>query len=168
MIRRSDGEGDPPAKRTRVFTQQFHRTRGNRVVKSFLYEPETTFADVLIFNQHVHESITELLTEQLAIMQMKVVFTLQVLMLLKNPTTGEEKKATPFFRSKAIILLNAGDIAPAQKEAGGIIEKGVRSRVFFSWCLCIQVCMEVFVYVLITFRLIAGCPKALVGSLEKS
>ena len=117
MIRRSDGERDPPAKHARVFTQQFHRTRGNRVVKSFLYQPETTFSDV--FNDHVHESITELLTEQLAFMQMKVVFTLQVLMLLKNPITGEEKIATPFFRSKAIILLNAGDIAPAQKGGGG-------------------------------------------------
>ena len=168
MIRRSDGEGDPPAKRTRVFAQQFHRTRGKRVVMSFLYQPETTFSDVLIFNEHVHESVTELLTEQLAFMQMKVVFTLQVLMLLKNPITGEEKKATPFFRSKAIILPNADDITPAQKGAGGAIETGVTASFFFSWCLCIQLYMEVFVYVLITFRLIVGCPTALVGSLEKS
>ena len=127
MSRVSEGEGGAPAAKRSAVSSIFSKWAANTTnVQSFVFEPPETWSDILTFFKEFDVEIVDLITEQLSSMQMKAVITLQAVMGKQNAATGEVMEASPYFRSKAAIILSSNDIRESLDAAYTTIEKKVR------------------------------------------
>ena len=127
MSRPAEGEGGaPPAKRSTA-SSMFSKSVANTThVQCFVYEPPETWSDILTFFKEFDAEIVDLIAEQFPSMEMKAVITLQVVMGKQNAAMGEVIEASPYFRSKAAVILSSNDIRESLDAAYTTIEKKVR------------------------------------------
>ena len=109
MKRRAAQGGEPPAKRV-VNGLEFSRVASSSHVATYRYEPVNTWKDVLVFFTHANSALKELVQEALLSMQLKVSVALQIEMERTNPATGLQQRATQYFPSDPVIILNTDQI----------------------------------------------------------
>ena len=119
------GEDGPPAKRVGIPVKFLEHPQSSNNVKLYRYEPQDVQSDVLVFFENVKDDVAELIRHQLQSMQFKLVLTLQVNMKKESIATGEIQTASPYFRSRAVIILNAIEDQPTLDRSYDTIEKKV-------------------------------------------
>ena len=119
------GEDGPPAKRVGIPVKFLEHPQSSNNVKSYRYEPQDVQSDVLLIFEKVKDDVAVLVRRQLQSMQFKLVLTLQVNMKKENPATGEIQTVSPYFRSRAVIILNAIEDQPTLDRSHDTIDKKV-------------------------------------------